>query len=83
VKLSRREDGTLVGDFQGLDGARLQVTVKQFIARLRQGTKAEIVTDDPDTHEPIIMALRSWGCELLYDRLDRGTFYIGVRKWRR
>jgi len=69
-----------VADLQGLDGARLQVTVKQFIARLARGTEAEIVMDDPDTHEPILMALRSWGCELLYDRLDGGTFRIGGRR---
>jgi TusA-related sulfurtransferase len=80
MKLSRREDGTIVGDFQGLDGARLQLTVKNFIGKLQPGTSVEILMDDPDTHEPILMALREWGCEILHDSLEEGTFRIGVRK---
>ncbi len=80
MKLSRREDGTIVADLQGLDGARLQVTVKGIIQKLPPGAEVEIVMDDPDTHEPVLMALRGWGCELLYDSLDRGTFRIGVRR---
>ena len=78
MKLTRR-GGTVVADLQGLDGARLQIAVKKLISRLPKGAKAEIVMDDPDTHEPLIMALRE-RCELLYDRLDGGTFRIGVRK---
>ena len=80
MKLSRREDGTLVGDFQGLDGARLQLTVKSFLGKLKYGDAAEIVMDDPDTHEPVLMALREWGFEILKDNLNAGTFRIRVRR---
>ncbi|WP_457555205.1 hypothetical protein [Candidatus Pyrohabitans sp.] len=80
MRLIRRGDGTLVADLQGLDGARLQIAVRDIVKKLPQGARAEIIMDDPDTHEPILMALRIWGCQLLYDTLEAGTFRIGVRR---
>ncbi len=80
MKLSRKEDGTLVADFQGLDGSRLQLTVRNFMEKLKTGEVAEIIVDDPDTHEPIVMALRERGCEIFQNTSDAGTFRIKFKK---
>jgi TusA-related sulfurtransferase len=80
MKLSRKEDGTLVADFQGLDGSRLQLTVTNFLEKLKKGERAEIIVDDPDTHEPILMALRKKGYGILQNTAEGGTFRIRVKK---
>jgi TusA-related sulfurtransferase len=80
MKLTKRDDGTIVADFQGLYGPRLQLTVKSFIGGLRYGESAEILLDDPETHEPIVMALRELCLQVRQEDPLRGTFKINVRK---
>jgi TusA-related sulfurtransferase len=80
MRLTRRDDGTIVADFQGLYGPRLQLTVKSFVDGLRYGERAEILVDDPETHEPIIMALRELCKRVQQGDACEGTFRIRVRK---
>ena len=80
MRLTKKTDGTVVADFQGLYGPRLQLTVKSFIEGLRYGERAEILVDDPETHEPIIMALRELCGRVQHGDAREGTFRIRVRK---
>jgi TusA-related sulfurtransferase len=80
MKLSRNDDGTLVADFQGLDGSRLQLTVANFLEKLKKGEVAEILMDDPDTHESIVIATREQGCRILQNKAEGGTFRIKFKK---
>lgn len=80
MKLTKKADGTVVADFQGLFGPRLQLTVKSFIERLGCGEKAEIIMDDPGTHEAIVMALQGMCLQVQHEDPSKGTFIIRVRK---
>ena len=80
MKLTKKSDGVIVADFQGLYGPRLQLTVKSFIKGLSYGEKAEILMDDPETHEPIVMALRELCHRVQHADASEGTFTIRVIK---
>lgn len=79
LKLRRRKDGTFIGDFQGLDGANLQLTVKSFIKKLPPMAEVEIITDDPETHDTILLALHEWRCKVAHDSLNAGTYRTAVK----
>jgi len=82
MKLSRKEDGTFVADFQGLDGSRLQLTVASFLRKLKTGEVVKLLMDDPDTHESIVIAIRQQGGRILQNTVASGTFRIKFKNER-
>ena len=80
MKVRQVEDGTIVGDFQGYDGSYLELLVKDFLLKLKQGTIAEIIMDDPNTHLDVTMHIDNLGCEILQNKLNNGTFNIKFRR---
>lgn len=80
MKLIRKKDGTILADFKGLDGSRLQLMVVNLLGKLKAGEAAEILMDDPDTSEPILMALREQGCKILLNGTEGSAIRIKFRK---
>ncbi|GCC11051.1 hypothetical protein IPdc08_01096 [archaeon] len=80
MKIKQLEDGTFVGDFQGIDGSYLELLVKDFLLKLKEDTIAKIIMDDPNTHPDVIMYINNLGCEILQNELKKGTFSIKFRR---
>lgn len=80
MKLSQREDGTRVLDAQGYSDYRLQLTVRNFLDKMQPGEVAELVFDDPDSHEPIELALKRRGYKILENIAGGGVFKLKVKR---
>ncbi len=80
MKIKQLENGTFVGDFQGLYGTSMDLMLKRFILKLNKDDIAEIILDDSFTYENLIMLMNDLGCEILQNKLNNGTFSIKFRR---
>lgn len=82
MKLSQREDGTRVLDAQGYSDFMLQLTIGDFLNGMQPSEVAELIFDDPSSHEPIELALKMRGYKILENIAGGGVFRLKVKRGR-
>lgn len=79
MKLKEKGDAYEL-DAEGYAEALLQSYVLNTLKKIPKGKVLEIVFDDPETYEPLTLALQEAGHEIIERRAEGGKFTIKIKR---